>query len=239
MSAENRNEKPRGWFVTFEGGEGSGKTTQIRRLAEALRERGFDVIVTREPGGSPGADAIRHIVLSGAAEGFGGDVEALLFAAARIDHIETLVRPALDDGKVVLCDRFHDSTRVYQATGSAENGAFLSAVEDATLTNIYPDVTVVLDVPAAIGLARAAARRGVGEADRFEKEATEIHDARRERFLEIARAEPERCIVIDAGRSENAVAASVASGVFAKLGLETPSAGDGNDKDRGAARIDP
>lgn len=242
MPVENQKVSKRGWFITFEGGEGSGKTTQIRRLAAAFEQRGSEVVVTREPGGSAGADAIRHIVLSGAAEEFGGDVEALLFAAARIDHIETLIRPALGEGKVVLCDRFQDSTRVYQSTGSAENGAFLSAIEDATLTNIYPDITIMLDVPAEIGLARAAERRGAGEADRFEKETVEVHSARRERFLEIARSEPDRCIVIDASLPEEAVAATVASQTFARLGLEPPvsNAGEGvAAMDRGAPHEGP
>lgn len=149
----------RGLFVTFEGGEGAGKSTQIRRLAEALRARGHDVLLTREPGGSPGAEAVRHVLLSGAAEAFGTRMEAILFAAARNDHVEEIIRPALAGGKVVLCDRFMDSSRVYQGvTGNLES-EFIEALQRVAVNGIVPDCTLVLDLPAEAGLERAR-RRG-------------------------------------------------------------------------------
>lgn len=198
-----------GFFVTFEGGEGSGKTTQIGLLAETLRQRGADVVVTREPGGSPGADAIRHVILSGAAEPLGAEAETLLFAAARIDHIAEVIGPALAADKTVLCDRFHDSTRVYQGLAGVDP-LVLQALEEATLDGLYPDLTIILDIPASEGLKRAAARRGPETADRFEREGTALHEARREAFLAIAAAEPERCLVVDAARPPEELAREIA-----------------------------
>src|SRR5262249_28317962 len=143
-----------GLFVTFEGGEGAGKSTQIRRLAETLKARGHDVLVTREPGGSPGAEAVRHVLLSGAAEAFGTRMEAFLFAAARNDHFEEVIRPALLAGKVVLCDRFMDSSRVYQGiTGNLEPD-FIDALQRVAINGIVPDCTLILDIPAKVGLER-------------------------------------------------------------------------------------
>ena len=198
-----------GFFVTFEGGEGSGKTTQIGLLAETLRGRGTEVVVTREPGGSPGADAVRHVILSGAAEDFGPEVESMLFAAARIDHIAAVIRPALDAGRTVLCDRFHDSTRVYQGLAGVDP-ALLTALEKAALGTVYPDLTIILDIPADKGLGRAAARRGPDTADRFEREGVALHEARRTAFLAIAATEPDRCIVVDASRSPEVIAREIA-----------------------------
>ncbi|MGI2032034.1 dTMP kinase [Rhizobium panacihumi] len=203
-----------GLFVSFEGGEGSGKSTQIRRLADHFRERGLEVVVTREPGGSQGAEAVRHVLLSGAAEAFGVRMEAILFAAARNDHVEEIIRPALARGAVVLCDRFIDSSRVYQGVTGNLEPAFLSALEQAAIDGLMPDLTVVLDLPAEIGLARAGRRRGAidrnAEPDRFEREQTETHEKRREAYLEIAENEPERCRVVDADRSEQEIAAEIA-----------------------------
>jgi len=198
-----------GFFVTFEGGEGSGKTTQIGLLADTLRARGTDVVATREPGGSPGADAIRHIILSGAAEALGPEAETMLFAAARIDHIAAVIRPALEAGQTVLCDRFHDSTRVYQGLAGVDTG-MLDTIEAATLDGLYPDMTVILDIPAAEGLKRATARRGQETADRFEREGVALHEARREAFLKIAAAEPGRCLVVDAARPPDEIAKEIA-----------------------------
>jgi dTMP kinase len=199
----------RGFFITFEGGEGAGKSTQIRRLAGALTRAGHKVVVTREPGGSPGAEAIRHVILSGAAESLGPAMEAVLFAAARSDHIEQLIRPAVEAGKIVLCDRFMDSTRVYQGRTGGLDPAFIAALERATVGGMIPDLTIILDIPPEIGLERAARRRGADEADRFEKETLETHRRRREAFLEIARREPQRCFVVDASQSSEAVARTV------------------------------
>ncbi|MFN7102595.1 MAG: dTMP kinase [Pseudorhizobium sp.] len=198
-----------GLFVTFEGGEGAGKSTQIGRLAEGLRRRGRDVLVTREPGGSPGAEAVRHVLLSGAAEEFGVRMEAILFAAARNDHVEEVIRPALDSGAVVLCDRFMDSSRVYQGvTGNLEPD-FLEALQRVAINGLEPDCTIILDLPADKGLARARKRGGSGAPDRFEREELQTHEKRREAYLEIAAAYPERCRVVDADRAEEAIAADI------------------------------
>ncbi|HEX2019292.1 MAG TPA: dTMP kinase [Aurantimonas sp.] len=199
-----------GMFITFEGGEGSGKTTQIMRLAEHLRRDGHRVVTTREPGGSPGADAIRHVILSGAAEALGAEMEAILFSAARADHVALVIRPALVRGDIVLCDRFHDSTRVYQFLDSPLKDGLMQRLERAALDDIYPDLTLILDVPADLGAARARERRGGGEIDRFEKEAEALHERRRRAFLKIADEEPERCVVVDGTQSVDAVAAEIA-----------------------------
>ena len=200
-----------GLFVTFEGGEGAGKSTQIRLLANALRERGLTVLMTREPGGSRGAEAVRHVLLSGAAEPYGIRMEAILFAAARSDHVEQVIRPALAAGSVVLCDRFMDSSRVYQGiTGNLEQ-PFIEALERVAINGVEPDCTVIFDLPAAIGLERARKRATGAEEqpDRFEKEELETHEKRREAFLDIAEREPLRCRVVDATRPQEAIAAEV------------------------------
>lgn len=195
--------------MTFEGGEGAGKSTQIRLLAENLRQRGRDVLVTREPGGSPGAEAVRHVLLSGAAEEFGVRMEAILFAAARNDHVEEVIRPALDRGAIVLCDRFMDSSRVYQGvTGNLEPD-FLEALQRIAIDGLEPDCTVILDLPADKGLDRARRRGGSGAPDRFEREELQTHEKRREAYLEIAAADPERCRVVDADRAEEEIAAEI------------------------------
>ena len=190
-----------GLFVTFEGGEGAGKSTQIRLLADTLRRRGLDVLVTREPGGSPGAEAVRHVVLSGAAEPYGTRMEALLFAAARNDHVEEIIRPALLSGAVVLCDRFMDSSRVYQGiTGNLEP-EFIHSLERVAVNGVIPDCTIIFDLPAAEGLRRARSRgESVAqvEPDRYEREELETHEKRREAYLDIAASDPLRCRVIDA-----------------------------------------
>ena len=198
-----------GLFVTFEGGEGAGKSTQIRRLAAALKGEGHDVLVTREPGGSPGAEAVRHVLLSGAAEAFGTRMEAILFAAARNDHVEEVIRPALAAGKIVLCDRFMDSSRVYQGiTGNLEPD-FIETLQRIAINGVMPDCTVILDIPARIGLERAQKRAAADGPDRFEKERLETHEKRREAFLDIAAREPERCHVINAMQAEEAIAAEI------------------------------
>ncbi len=207
-----------GLFVSFEGGEGAGKSTQIRRLAERLRERGHDVLVTREPGGSPGAEAARHVLLSGAAETFGTRMEAILFAAARNDHVEEVIRPALARGTIVLCDRFMDSSRVYQGvTGNLESD-YIEALQRIAVNGVVPDCTLILDIPAEVGLGRARRRASaVAAPDRFEKEEMQTHEKRREAFLDIAVREPDRCHVIDAQRPEDDIAAEIAGIVDQRL----------------------
>ncbi len=215
----------RGLFITFEGGEGAGKSTQIRRLAEKLRRKGYDTLVTREPGGSPGAEALRHVILSGAAEPFGPRMEALLFAAARSDHVEQVIRPAIERGAIVLCDRFLDSSRVYQGLANDDDSAFVAMLERVAVNGMMPDMTLIFDIDAEIGMRRAAARRGAGEADRFEKETLETHRRRRDAFLAIAEKEPERCIVVDASESEDEVEQLVTAAVFAALEVRAAAAG--------------
>lgn len=215
-----------GLFVTFEGGEGAGKSTQISRLAEALRRRGFDVLVTREPGGSPGAEAVRHVLLSGAAEEFGVRMEAILFAAARNDHVEEVIRSALGGGVIVLCDRFMDSSRVYQGvTGNLESD-FLEALQRVAINGVSPDCTLILDLPAEKGLARARLRGGGGVPDRFEREEVQTHEKRREAYLEIAAADPARCRVVDADRDADEIAAEILEIVvpLAEEAKENPTA---------------
>jgi len=200
-----------GLFVTFEGGEGAGKSTQIRRLADLLRRRGYDVLMTREPGGSPGAEAVRHVLLSGAAQEFGTRLEAILFAAARNDHVEEVIRPALASGAIVLCDRFIDSSRVYQgATGNLESD-LIEALQRVAIDGVKPDCTVILDLPAEIGLGRARKRAPDEAPDRFEREEIETHETRRQAYLAIAAADPERCHVIDADRDEDVIAKEIAA----------------------------
>lgn len=200
-----------GLFITFEGGEGAGKSTQIGRLADHLRASGDDVLVTREPGGSPGAEAVRHVILSGAAEPFGPAMEALLFAAARNDHVEQVIRQALTAGRMVLCDRYIDSSRVYQGVTGDLDPDLMRAIERAAINGLMPDMTIILDLPADVGLQRAQARRGAGAADRFEKETIDLHRKRRDAYLAIAAAEPERCKVIAANRPADEIAADIAT----------------------------
>lgn len=210
----------RGQFITFEGGEGAGKSTQIARLAEYLRSCGVDVVTTREPGGSPGAEAVRHVLLSGAAEALGPEAEAILFSAARADHVAETIEPALAAGKWVLCDRFIDSTRVYQGESGVEP-ALLEKLEDVAVGRLSPDLTVIVDIPPRLGLKRIAGRdsaSGGAEKDRFERENLDVHANRRARFLEIARSEPERCVVVDGSRKPEQVAAAIIEIVEGRLG---------------------
>lgn len=216
----------RGLFISFEGGEGAGKSTQIKLLAAKLRAKGYSLTVTREPGGSPGAEAIRHVILSGAAETFGPKMEALLFAAARSDHIEQVIRPAIERGDIVLCDRFVDSWRVYQGGSDDVDPAFMTAIERVSVNGMMPDLTLIFDIDPAEGLSRATARRGDEVADRFEKETLAIHQKRREAYLEIARKEPDRCVVIDASQAPDMVENAVTVATFAVI--EARFAGLGN-----------
>lgn len=220
--------RKRGLFVTFEGGDGAGKSTQINRLADRLRERGFAVTVSREPGGTPGAEAVRHVVLdTSAAEPFGPYLEAMLFAAARNDHVEQKIRPALRQGNIVLVDRFMDSTRVYQGASENLDPSFLETLERVAIAGVVPDLTIILDLPPEEGLKRAHARRDPdAPADRYEKEDVAAHELRREAFLDIARREPDRCRVVDASGSADEVAEKVwevVQEIVARAGID-PSA---------------
>lgn len=198
----------RGLFITFEGGEGAGKSTQIKRLSEVLKARGHKVLLTREPGGSPGAEAVRHVLLSGAAEAYGPETEALLFAAARSDHVEQVIRPAVEAGKIVLCDRFMDSSRVYQGVTGGLDAGYMRQLEEVTVNGMVPQLTLILDIDPQLGLARAASRRA-GPADRYEKETVAMHQRRRDAFLDIAKREPDRCKVIDTSGDAETIAAEI------------------------------
>lgn len=188
-----------GHFITFEGGEGAGKSTQIARLKAFLESQGQTVIVTREPGGSPGAEKIRAMLLSGGAKDLGPRGEAMLFAAARADHVDKTIKPALDRGDWVLCDRYADSTRVYQGEAGVDPD-YLDLLETAAVAGIRPELTLLIDVPAEIGLGRVAVRSKTddsGGPDRFEGEALAVHERRRQLFLSLARKEAYRFSVID------------------------------------------
>jgi dTMP kinase len=207
-----------GRFITFEGGEGTGKSTHAAILAARLRQFGIRVVLTREPGGSPGAEIMRYILLSGAARSFGPNAEALLFAAARDDHLTTLIRPALEQDKWVVCDRFADSTRVYQGIAGDVDPTAIRAMERIIVGNTKPNLTFVLDVPAKEGMRRAEKRRGSGDsADRFEGEALSFHERLRDGFLTLAANEPERCELIDATMDKDEVAAQIWRVVLKKL----------------------
>jgi dTMP kinase len=217
----------RGRFITFEGGEGSGKSTQINRLSERLEAEHLHTIVTREPGGSPGAEIIRHLVLSGMGKLLGAEAETLLFAAARDDHVRSVILPALAQGTWVLCDRFYDSTRAYQSRVGHVQPALVNAMTRVTIGDLKPDLTIILDVPVEVGLKRAAARRGSGAADRFESEDVKFHQALRDAYAEIAKAEPQRCVVIDANADVETVATRIWSTLrdrfFVNAGVPSPA----------------
>ena len=207
----------RGRFITFEGGEGTGKSTQSKRLAAALEARGLDVVLTREPGGSPAAETIRGLLLSGRAKPLGVLGEAYLFAAARIDHVAELIEPSLGRGAFVICDRFADSSRVYQGTAGGLSADVVDGLVDAAIGSTVPDLTIIIDVPVSVGLARVG-HRSEG-ADRFESDAVVVHEERRRGFLALADRFPERCVVIDGSREKDLVSAEILALVTDRFGL--------------------
>jgi dTMP kinase len=227
-----------GKFITFEGGEGSGKSTQARVLSERLRQRGLDVKVTREPGGSPFAERLREILLDPSTPPHSAMSEALLFYSARADHLETVIRPALKDGTWVICDRFSDSTRVYQGHAGKLNPQIVEALELIVVGKSMPDLTLMIDVPVEVGLARAQLRLGEKTrqqqaavagvthtrrdvspmiSDRYESRDVAFHTRLRQGFLDIAKAEPKRCVIIDGHHDSAVVAASVWAAVRTRL----------------------
>ncbi|HEY0234486.1 MAG TPA: dTMP kinase [Afipia sp.] len=222
MPTSSKKRTP-GRFITFEGGEGSGKSTQIQLLADRLNGSDHRTIVTREPGGSPGAEIVRHLLLSGMGKLLGADAETLLFAAARDDHVQQVIKPALDRGVWVLCDRFTDSTQVYQGKlGKVEPG-LINALERVTIGDLKPDLTLVLDVPVAVGLARAIKRRGKVEADRFEQENFEFHEMLRDSYRQLAAENPARCVLINANADADTVSARVWDVVRERLFAQAPN----------------
>jgi dTMP kinase len=209
-------------FITFEGGEGAGKSTQIKRLAARLGAAGIDTLVSREPGGSPKAERIREVLLAGKAKRFGALAEAVLFSAARIDHIDTVIAPALKRGTWVLCDRFIDSTRAYQGASGEIDPRELRTLERVVVGDLMPTMTFILDIPPAVGLERVVVRQGAAGKDRFEAEGLAFHERLRQMFLDIAAAEPERCVVIDAREDEEAVAERIWKHVSGHLPVRPP-----------------
>jgi dTMP kinase len=207
----------RGRFITFEGGEGSGKSTHAALLAKHLEHLDIGVVLTREPGGSAGAEIIRHILLSGIAKPLGAETEAILFAAARDDHVRKTIRPALLAGKWVICDRFIDSTRVYQGALGKVDAVLIRSLERVTVGAAMPDLTFLLDVPANVGLARAKRRRGGSSTDRFEAESVEFHETLRRAYLALAESEPKRCVVIDGRAPRDIVAQRIWDTVDVRL----------------------
>jgi dTMP kinase len=207
----------RGRLITLEGGEGVGKSVQARRLEERLAALGLVVVRTREPGGSPGAEALREAILSGFASDFSPAGQALLFSAARVDHLDQTILPALATGAWVVSDRFADSTRAYQGVAGNLPPDFIASLERLTIGANHPDLTLILDLDPEVGLKRAAERRRTGPADRFESEGLSFHKTLRRAFLDIATAEPRRCIVVDADQSEGKVAAAIWSAVEGRL----------------------
>ncbi len=205
-----------GVFITLEGGEGGGKSTQARKLADVLTARGRHVILTREPGGSPGAETIRKLLVEGASNRWDGMTEALLHTAARRDHLVKTVWPAMDVGKVVISDRFYDSTIAYQGYGHGLDVDTLRGLQKTALGDFKPDLTLILDLPAEIGLGRAQGRGG--SETRYESMALAFHERLRAGFLEIAKAEPTRCRVIDANADIDSVHAAILSAVDALMG---------------------
>lgn len=197
----------RGRFITFEGGEGSGKSTQVKRLASALTERGIPVEVTREPGGTQGAETIRALLVSGETGRWDPETETLLHVAARRDHVEKVIRPALARGTWVVCDRFIDSTVAYQGGGHGIAQETIYQLHALMVPDIAPDLTVVLDVPLDVGLARAGSRADTE--NRYEQMARAFHERVNGTFRAIAEREPERCRLVDATQTEEAVAAAV------------------------------
>src|SRR5690606_2829693 len=211
---------PRGRFITFEGGEGTGKSTHTRLLAAALEDRGREVVLTREPGGTPEAEKVRALLVTGDVSRWSPTAEALLNYAARDDHIRRVIAPALARGAWVISDRFHDSTRAYPGINGGADMDPIATLETCVLGETVPDLTFVLDVGSREGLSRAAGRIGApgDPEDRFERKGEDFHRRLREAFLHIARSDPERCIVIDTTRSVEEVAASIWQGVVSRLG---------------------
>jgi dTMP kinase len=208
-------------FITLEGGEGAGKTTHLQRLGEALRSTGETVVLTREPGGSPGAEQIRALLVGGAVDRWEPMTEALLHYAARRDHVDRTIQPALESGSWVICDRFADSTMAYQGYAQGVPRDQIEALHRVVLGDFSPALTIVLDLPVEEGLIRAHARGGAGE-DRYERMGHGFHEKLRAGFLDIAVREPVRCVIIDASRSIDMVAAEIRAAVRERLGVILP-----------------
>jgi dTMP kinase len=205
-----------GKFITFEGGEGAGKSTQVRLLADSLRQLGHKVIETREPGGSPGAEAIRELLVNGGTDRWSGTSESLLNYAARRDHIDRTIIPALEEGAWVICDRFADSTMAYQGYGHELGAEWVSDLHMLVLGDFKPDLTMVFDIAPELGLKRANSRSDTE--NRYERMETSFHDRLRVGFLAIASNEPDRCVVLDASGTIDDIHAQILASVQERLG---------------------
>jgi dTMP kinase len=210
----------RGKFITLEGGEGAGKSTQATWLSERLRGLGHEVVQTREPGGSPGAEALRELLVRGDAGRWSPVAEALLMYAARSDHLERVIRPALERGAWVVCDRFADSSRAYQGAGGGVPSDVIETIDLAVVGADQPDLTLIFDLPVDIGLDRARARGGD---DRFESKGRDFHERLRAGYLDIAARHPERCAVLDADATPQQVAERVWSAIETRLLAPDPA----------------
>jgi len=211
------NENP-GKFISFEGGEGSGKSTQLKLLARAFEASGQAFVSTREPGGTPGGEQIRNLLVTGAADAWDPVSETLLFYAARCEHVNRLIKPALDEGKHVLCDRFADSTIVYQGIGKNLSEAYVQNLHRLTLGNFMPDLTFILDIEPSAGLARAKSR--AGNETRFEEMELDFHARIRSGFLSIAARKPMRCVVVDAKQTPEAMHRAIIAALAERLDLQ-------------------
>lgn len=221
MSKTTTNFGGTGRFITLEGGEGTGKSTQVRRLAAALEAKGFKTKVTREPGGAPGAEEIRKLMVEGEPGRWNAITETLLAYAARADHVARTIGPALTEGRWVICDRFSDSTFAYQGVGRGLDRETIRRIDSAVLDDFAPDLTLILDLDVATGLQRANARlqSQAGAENRFEKFGPEFHEKLRQAFLDIAKRFPERCRVIDASGTEDQVAEAIWAAVQRRFDL--------------------
>ncbi len=203
--------RPPGKFITFEGGEGAGKSTQVELLAKRLADKGIEVVTTREPGGTPGAELVRHLLKTGMLEPLGPFTETVMVSAARDDHLNEVIRPALNEGKWVISDRFSDSTRAYQGSAGGVAPEVINALERIVVGNDQPDLTLLLDLSLETGMKRAKSRAGQEcvEDDRFDRQGREFHKNLREAFQDIAEQNPDRVVVVDAGRLKRSVSSSV------------------------------
>ncbi len=208
----------KGRFITFEGGEGTGKSTQVKLLASYLSQSGADVIQTREPGGSPSAEEIRALLVTGAADRWSPLAETLLFYAARVEHWRQIIEPSIARGAHVLCDRFADSTIAYQAYAGGLDRHMVEKLHRLVMTGVEPDLTIVLDLPVDEGLNRAASRRD--SETRFERKGREFHEQLRQGFLDIAHRFPNRCFVIDASQSIERIHSAVLAALKLRLRVE-------------------
>ena len=215
----------RGLFITLEGGEGSGKSTQIKALAERLRAQGYEVVTTREPGGTPEAEKIRDLLVKRDGGKWTPVAEILLLFAARAMHVDTLIKPALAAGKIVISDRFTDSTRAYQGYGHGVAMDVLEGIDKFTLSGFRPELTFILDVPVEQGLARAGKRLQADNSkeDRFENLDVSFHERLRQGYLAIAKREPERCVVVDAGQAVEKIADVLLSHTTNKINNVIPA----------------